>query len=151
MVALVTGAAAALHPARAAQLHRGRGRHAEPAGRGAGARVIAVIFEVWPAAGQQAYLDMEEGLEAELQSIDGFISIERFESLAEPGKLLSLSFWRDEAAVAAWRARPHHRAAQVAGRAAVFADYRLRVAEVRRDYGMVERDQAPPDSRQQHG
>ena len=71
--------------------------------------------------------------------------------LAEPGKLLSLSFWRDEAAVAAWRARPHHRAAQVAGRAAVFADYRLRVAEVRRDCGLVERDQAPPDSRQQHG
>ncbi|MBP9524336.1 MAG: antibiotic biosynthesis monooxygenase [Ottowia sp.] len=114
--------------------------------------MIAVIFEVWPAAGQQqAYLDMAAGLKAELQGIDGFISIERFESLAEPGKLLSLSFWRDEAAVAAWRARPQHRAAQVAGRAAVFADYRLRVAEVRRDYGMVERDQAPPDSRQQHG
>ena len=71
---------------------------------------------------------MAAGLKAELQGIDGFISIERFESLAEPGKLLSLSFWRDEAAMAAWRARPHHRAAQVAGRAAVFADYRLRVA-----------------------
>ena len=94
---------------------------------------------------------MEEGLNAELQGIDGFISIERCESLAEPGKLLSLSFWRDEAAVAAWRARPHHRAAQVAGRAAVFADYRLRVAEVRRDHGLVERDHATPDSRQQHG
>ena len=69
--------------------------------------MIAVIFEVWPAAGQQqAYLDMAARLKAELQGIDGFISIERFESLAEPGKLLSLSFWRDEAAVAAWRARP---------------------------------------------
>ena len=94
---------------------------------------------------------MAARLKAELQCIDGFISIERFESLAEPGKLLSLSFWRDEAAVAAWRARPPHRSAQVAGRAVVLADYRLRVAEVRRDYGLVERDQAPPDSRQQHG
>ena len=114
--------------------------------------MIAVIFEVWPAAGQQhAYLDIAAGLKAELAAIDGFVSIERFESLTEPGKLLSLSFWRDEAAVAAWRARPNHRAAQSAGRTGVFADYRLRVAAVSRDYGLTERDQAPPDSRQQHG
>lgn len=94
---------------------------------------------------------MEEGLKAELQGIDGFISIERCESLAEPGKLLSLSFWRDEAAP--WP--PGAPAPTTAPRkwlvAAGFADYRLRVAEVRRDHGLVERDQAPPDSRQQHG
>ena len=114
--------------------------------------MMAVIFEVQPAPGQQdAYLQAAAALRPLLEQVDGFISIERFQSLTEPGRLLSLSFWRDEAAVAAWRARPHHRAAQVAGRAAVFADYRLRVAEVRRDCGLVERDQAPPDSRQQHG
>ena len=114
--------------------------------------MIAVIFEVTPREGRQDdYLAAAEGLRAHLQQLDGFLCIERFASLSQPGKLLSLSFWRDEAAVAAWRARPHHRAAQVAGRAAVFADDRLRVAEVRRDHGLVERDQAPPDSRQQHG
>ena len=110
--------------------------------------MIAVIFEVWPAAGQQqAYLDMAAGLKAELQGIDGFISIERFESRAEPGKLLSLSFWRDAEAVARWRRHEPHRQAQLAGRNRLFADYRLRVAEVQRDYGPHARDQAPEDAR----
>jgi heme-degrading monooxygenase HmoA len=114
--------------------------------------VIAVIFEVLPAEGRRgAYLDTAASLRAELERIDGFVSIERFESLTEPGKLLSLSFFRDEAAVRAWRERPSHRAAQKIGRAAIFADYRLRVAEVKRDYGMAERDEAPPDSRALHG
>ena len=114
--------------------------------------MIAVIFEVWPAEGRRGhYLDIAAGLRAELTEIDGFISVERFESLMEPGKLLSLSFWRDEAAVAAWRARAHHREAQAAGRGGVFQDYRLRVAGVIRDYGMTERDQAPVDSRALHG
>ena len=113
--------------------------------------MIAVIFEVWPAAGQQqAYLDMAARLKAELQCIDGFISIERFESLAEPGKLLSLSFFRDEAALAQWRQLEAHRAAQAAGRQGVFDDYRLRIATVVRDYGMAERQQAPADSRLRH-
>ncbi|WP_374356248.1 antibiotic biosynthesis monooxygenase [Chitinimonas sp.] len=113
--------------------------------------MIAVIFEVWPAPGQQpAYLALAAELKAELAQIDGFVSIERFESLSEPGKLLSLSFWRDEASVAAWRRLESHRAAQTAGRAGVFSDYRLRVASVMRDYGMVERAQAPADSRLRH-
>jgi heme-degrading monooxygenase HmoA len=86
-----------------------------------------------------------------LEAIDGFVSIERFESLAEPGKLLSLSFWRDEAAVAAWRTLPAHRGAQEAGRGGVFRDYRLRIAGVVRDYGMFDRAQAPADSRAAHG
>ncbi|HZF76394.1 MAG TPA: antibiotic biosynthesis monooxygenase, partial [Acetobacteraceae bacterium] len=91
--------------------------------------MIAVIFEVWPAEGErQHYLDLAAALRAELLETDGFISIERFESLAEPGKLLSLSFWRDEAAVAAWRNRATHRATQAEGRAGVFREYRLRVA-----------------------
>lgn len=114
--------------------------------------MIAVIFEVWPAEGErQHYLDLAAALRAELQEFDGFLSIERFESLAVPGKLLSLSFWRDEAAVAAWRSRGPHRATQALGRGGVFANYRLRVAEVSRDYGMRDRDQAPADSRAAHG
>ena len=114
--------------------------------------MIAVIFEVWPAGGQrQRYLDIAADLRPLLEEIDGFISIERFESLTEPGKLLSLSFWRDEEAVAAWRQIDPHRAAQTAGRDHVFADYRLRVAHVVRDYGMHAREEAPPDSREMHG
>lgn len=110
--------------------------------------MIAVIFEVRPAEGQKArYLDLAAALRPELEGIDGFISIERFESLTEPGKLLSLSFFRDEAAVTAWRNRPAHRATQRLGRESVFEEYRLRIAAVIRDYGMTERDEAPDDSR----
>lgn len=109
--------------------------------------MIAVIFEVWPSAGQrQTYLDIAASLRPMLDTIDGFISIERFESLSEPGKLLSLSFWRDEEAVARWRNRDAHRDAQRLGRSEVFEDYRLRVVSVLRDYGMNARAEAPPDS-----
>jgi heme-degrading monooxygenase HmoA len=114
--------------------------------------VIAVIFEVWPAPGEsETYLDLAAALRPALDEIDGFISIERFQSLADATKLLSLSFWRDEAAVAAWRNRPAHRAVQARGRAGVFRDYRLRIAAVARDYGLEERAEAPPDSREAHG
>lgn len=110
--------------------------------------MIAVIFEVWPAEGhRQAYLDIAAALRDELEREDGFISIERFESLTEPGKMLSLSIWRDERAVSAWRNRQRHRNAQEKGRAGIFADYRLRVASVLRDYGMRDRAEAPEDSR----
>lgn len=110
--------------------------------------MIAVIFEAWPAPGQTTrYLDLAAALKAELATIDGFCSIERFASLTEPDKLLSLSFWRDEAAVAAWRTGTRHRATQAAGRTGVFADYRLRVATVMRDYGLDDRAAAPADSR----
>lgn len=113
--------------------------------------MIAVIFEVWPADGQRdRYLDIAAELRPLLDGIDGFISIERFESLTTPGKVLSLSFWRDEEAVRAWRTMTPHRDAQRVGRAEVFADYRLRIAGVVRDYGMVERDEAPGDSRAAH-
>lgn len=115
--------------------------------------MIAVIFEVWPAEGKtDAYLDIAGGLRPMLEEIDGFISIERFESLVKPGKYLSLSFWRDEEAVAAWRRTQEHRDAQAAGRGGIFRDYRLRVAAVSRDYGMTEhREDAPADSREAHG
>ncbi len=113
--------------------------------------MIAVIFEVWPAEGHTGtYLDTAALLKEELVGIDGFLSIERFESLATPGKLLSLSFWRDEAAVRDWRNRPAHRAAQSLGRGGVFQDYRLRIASVIRDYGLTEREEAPVDSRAAH-
>ena len=113
--------------------------------------MIAVIFEVEPAEGQRdAYLDIAARLKPELEAIDGFISVERFESLATPGKMLSLSFFRDEAAVAAWRNTEDHRRAQAAGRGGVFSDYRLRVAVVLRDYGMTQRDEAPQDSQAAH-
>ena len=114
--------------------------------------MIAVIFEVTPAPGQlDAYLDTAAALRPLLQRIDGFISIERFESLTQTGKILSLSIWRDEAAVQQWRSLEPHRAAQAAGRTGIFADYRLRVASVIRDYGMNERAEAPADSRAVHG
>jgi heme-degrading monooxygenase HmoA len=114
--------------------------------------MIAVIFEVLPHVDQrQAYLDTAASLREHLEQIDGFVSIERFESLSQPGKVLSLSFWRDEAAVQQWRTLEVHRQAQAAGRDHIFADYRLRVAEVRRDYGLREREQAPKDSRLVHG
>jgi heme-degrading monooxygenase HmoA len=113
--------------------------------------MIAVIFEVEPANGRRdTYLDIAARLRPELEAIDGFISVERFESLATPGKMLSLSFFRDEQAVAAWRNTEDHRRAQAAGRSGVFADYRLRVAQVLRDYGMQEREEAPEDSRTVH-
>jgi len=108
--------------------------------------MIAVIFEVWPRQ-RQRYLDIAAQLRPLLDGIDGFLSIERFESLNEPGKVLSLSFWRDEAAVQAWRQTEMHRAAQALGRSEVFADYRLRIAGVVRDYGMRDRAEAPDDSR----
>ncbi len=114
--------------------------------------MIAVIFEVHPTAGRdKEYLDTAAALRSHLEKADGFISIERFQSLTDPGKILSLSFWRDEAAVEAWRNLEAHRAAQARGRGGVFADYRLRVASVIRDYGMTNRAEAPRDSRERHG
>jgi heme-degrading monooxygenase HmoA len=114
--------------------------------------VIAVIFEVWPAEGRASeYFDLAASLKADLERMDGFISVERFESLVTKGKYLSLSFWRDEAAVRAWRSREGHREAQARGRGGVFADYRLRVASVVRDYGLEDRGGAPDDSRAAHG
>ncbi|SDL83817.1 Heme-degrading monooxygenase HmoA [Franzmannia pantelleriensis] len=113
--------------------------------------MIAVIFEVIPKSGRRdQYLDIAASLRPLLDEIDGFISIERFESLTQPGKILSLSFWRDEEAVAQWRQLGRHRSAQTQGREIVFDDYRLRVAGVMRDYGMHERGQAPADSRERH-
>src|SRR5690349_19261220 len=106
--------------------------------------MIAVIFEVTPRPGRhQAYLDTAAQLRPLLAENEGFISVERFESLTTPGKILSLSFWRDEAAVAAWRRHEEHREAQRAGRGGIFRTYRLRVAAVLRDYGMDEREEAP--------
>ena len=114
--------------------------------------MIAVIFEVFPAEGRkQDYLDLAASLRPELEKIDGFISIERFASLSADGKLLSLSLFRDEAAVEAWRNLETHRLAQAKGRAGIFSDYRIRVTSVLRDYGMRERAQAPQDSRRKHG
>ena len=113
--------------------------------------MIAVIFEVWPAPGRShEYFDLAAALKSDLETIDGFISVERFESLTTKGKYLSLSFWRDEEAVRAWRNLEEHRGAQAKGRGGVFEDYRLRVASVIRDYGMRDRAQAPADSKGIH-
>lgn len=113
--------------------------------------MIAVIFEVMPQEGKkQEYLDIAAYLKPKLVTIDGFISIERFQSLTDPGKILSLSFWRDEEAVKQWRNLEIHRDAQSKGRAYVFKDYHLRIANVVRDYGMFDRDEAPADSKQIH-
>ena len=110
--------------------------------------MIAVIFEGMAQDDRkEAYLDIAARLRPLLEDIDGFISIERFQSLTTPGKVLSLSFWRDEEAVRRWRNLPQHRDAQRAGRQSIFQDYRLRVAHVLRDYGMNEREQVPEDSK----
>lgn len=114
--------------------------------------MIAVIFEVIPFTGERhRYLDLAGELCEHLQVTDGFISVERFESLTTRGKLLSLSFWRDEEAIRRWRETEERRAAQSAGRGGVFADYRLRVAHVLRDYGLEDRAEAPEDSRARNG
>lgn len=115
--------------------------------------MIAVIFEVWPAEGRrEEYLDYAARLKPLLETIDGFVSVERFQSMTDPTKMLSLSIWRDEAAVAAWRTQTAHRRVQQMGRDGVFQDYRLRVAAVIRDYGLTtQRDQAPADSRETFG
>ena len=111
--------------------------------------MIAVIFEVFPAEGRKGeYLERATRFKSALEGVDGFICVERFQSLTDPDRLLSISFWRDEEAVAAWRSRAGHRVAQSAGRKGIFRDYRLCVAAVVRDYGMFERrEQAPADSR----
>ena len=109
--------------------------------------MIAVIFEVEPAPGQrEAYLDIAAGLRPLMERIDGFVSIERFQSLNDPNRILSLSFFADEAAVMRWRQTEEHRRAQALGRGGVFAGYRLRVATVLRDYGLTARAEAPDDS-----
>ena len=114
--------------------------------------MLAVIFEVSIAEGRkEEYLDIAGKLKPQLETIDGFISIERFTSLNEEGKLLSLSFWRDEEAIEAWRNLESHRFAQEKGRGGVFRDYRLRVADVSRDYGMLDRAEVPADSLSVHG
>jgi len=113
--------------------------------------MIAVIFEVEPAPGkQQEYLDIAASLKPELEQMNGFISIERFQSLVSPGKILSLSFWKDEESIREWRNREAHRIAQDKGRNAVFKNYRLRIAAVTRDYGMHDRNEAPVDSQSFH-
>ncbi|RWB67894.1 MAG: antibiotic biosynthesis monooxygenase [Mesorhizobium sp.] len=114
--------------------------------------MIAVIFEVEPTEGKRdAYLGIAAELRPLLESIDGFISVERFQSLTDPKRVLSLSFWRDEEAVKAWRNTEEHRQAQQAGRGGIFAGYRLRIAQVVRDYGVTERAEAPQDSRAVNG
>jgi heme-degrading monooxygenase HmoA len=113
--------------------------------------MIAVIFEVVPAPGRiDLYLETARDLRPLLDGIDGFLSIERFRSLTDPTRLLSLSFWRDEAAVKAWRNTEQHRAAQAMGRDGVLDAYRLRIASVVRDYGLNDRNEAPEDSRAFH-
>jgi heme-degrading monooxygenase HmoA len=114
--------------------------------------MIAVIFEFTPADGRkQEYFDLVAQLRAELDRAEGFLSLERFESLTTPGKFVSLQFWKDEASVAKWRNVQLHRKAQAKGRAGIFDSYRLRVAGVLRDYSMGERAQAPKDSVAVHG
>ena len=113
--------------------------------------MVTVIFEVWPhPEHRQGYLDWAAELKSELETMEGLLSIERFQSLTDPGKLLSLQFWRDEECLAKWRQLEAHRAAQSAGRRTMFKEYRLRIAEVVRDYGKEEREEAPADSRRVH-
>ncbi len=113
--------------------------------------MIAVIFEVIPADGRkEEYLDIAAKMRPMVEEVEGFISVERFQSLTNPEKLLSLSFFEDEAAIDRWRTLSAHRTAQKHGRGGVFQDYRLKIAGVLRDYGMYDREQAPDDSKDVH-
>lgn len=113
--------------------------------------MIAVIFEVIPNPGKRdAYLALAEQLRSSLEKIPGFISIERFQSITNSSKILSLSFWRDEESISIWRNLEAHRMAQTKGRQFIFEDYRIRIAPVVRDYGMFNRSEAPGDSFQYH-
>ena len=113
--------------------------------------MVVVIFELWVAEGRtREYFDLAASLRSELEQIDGFVSIERFESVTTPGKFVSLSFWRDEESVSRWRNVEEHRRAQALGRGGIFADYRLRVASIIRDYGLHTRDEVPADNRGLH-
>ncbi|MEX3008582.1 antibiotic biosynthesis monooxygenase [Hoeflea sp. TYP-13] len=113
--------------------------------------MIAVIFEVEPHPEKRGqYLDIAAALRPELEKIDGFVSVERFQSLTNENRILSLSFFRDDEAIKNWRNLETHRAAQDKGRSELFKNYRLRIAGVMRDYGMIDRDQAPSDSRKIH-
>ncbi|AUH34772.1 antibiotic biosynthesis monooxygenase family protein [Paracoccus tegillarcae] len=113
--------------------------------------MIAVIFEVLPAPGcRDAYLDIAAEMRPLAEQIPGFISVERFQSITNPDRMLSLSFFENEAAIEEWRKLAAHRRAQAKGRGGIFSDYRLRIAHVMRDYGMNDRDQAPADSRAAH-
>lgn len=114
--------------------------------------MIAIIFEVWPQDEHRSdYLDIAAELRPVLEELEGFISVERFQSITDPGKLLSISFFENEEAVQRWRNIAEHRVAQSKGRSGIFKNYRLRVAGVMRDYGMHEREQAPSDSTERHG
>lgn len=113
--------------------------------------MIAVIFEVEPEEGRRDdYLDIAAQMRPLVEQVEGFISVERFQSITDPNKMLALSFFRDEAAIEAWRRLEAHRGAQEAGREGIFAGYRLRIAHVMRDYGLHDRAQAPVDSREAH-
>ena len=114
--------------------------------------MVAVIFEFTPAPGRfPDYMALVETLKPELAKADGFISLERFESITTRGKFVSLQFWRDEESVTKWRNLQKHREAQKKGRGGIFASYRLRIARVIRDYTMDDRAQAPADSVAVHG
>lgn len=115
-------------------------------------QVLVVLGEIWVAdGGEQEYLALAEGLRDAVSRIDGFIAMERFTSVSEVGKIMSVSYWRDEEAVAAFRNLPANRAAETRARAGLFRDYRVLVAGVTRDYGLQQRAEAPADSRAVHG
>lgn len=106
--------------------------------------MIAVISEVWPRADRRGdYFALSDELRPLLQQLDGFLSVERFESAADPGKFVSLSFWRDEQSLKAWRDLEQHRLVMAKGRSGILRDYRIRVTQVTLDYSMNERANAP--------
>src|SRR5690242_18647985 len=113
--------------------------------------MIAAILEVYvKEEHRQEYLDIAAQLRPLLDDIDGFISVERFESLYTPGKLISLSFWRDEEAIAAWQQVREHHIAQAKGRSTIFEDYRMKIARVMWDYSKHDRAQAPQNRQVSH-
>ncbi|HJA07813.1 MAG TPA: antibiotic biosynthesis monooxygenase [Candidatus Mailhella merdigallinarum] len=108
---------------------------------------IVVLFEVTPTAeGRQRYLELAASLKKLLAEAKGFIRAERFSSLTEEGKLLSMNLWESEDDVDAWRNTLDHRISQMEGRNKLFKKYTITVASVIREYGNTSREQAPSDS-----
>ena len=104
---------------------------------------VVVLFEVTPTAeGKVRYLELAAQLKLLLSDAKGFIHSERFSSLNEEGKLLSLNVWENEESVKKWRNELHHRMSQSEGRERLFENYRITVAYVIREYDDYNRREA---------
>ncbi len=108
---------------------------------------IVVLFEVTPTKeGMEKYLELASMLKPMLSGFDGFISAERFQSLNNEGKLLSMNVWENEEAIEKWRNTLSHRMSQLEGKNKLFESYKITVCNTIREYSNTDRKNAPQDS-----